>query len=173
MLFFDAKITMPVAKLASPVVGAITNPLVTGPLLLLLTKAPDHVKEPIIRHLVSIAPQLTIRRVVSSLKWLCAIGLVKHVNSWLNSLATNGWSIRSDANRWVWSKEIAVVTGGCGGIGEVVVNGLIQRGVKVAILDVQPLPKRLEHCMSLSISLAHLLTHLSKCFLPALRHHRP
>ncbi|KAB2575682.1 Dehydrogenase RED2 [Lasiodiplodia theobromae] len=136
---------MAVSKLASPVVGAITNPLVTGPLLLLLTKAPDHVKEPIIRHLASIAPQLTIRRVVSSLKWLCAIGLVKHVNSWLNSLATNGWSIRSDANRWVWSQEIAVVTGGCGGIGEVVVNGLIQRGVKVAILDVQPLPKRLEH----------------------------
>ncbi|OJD38003.1 short-chain dehydrogenase reductase 2 [Diplodia corticola] len=121
-----------VVNLTAPVAGALTNPLITGPLLLLLTRAPDHVKEPIIRRLVGLAP---LSRIVSSLKWIFALGLAGHVNSWLNSLATNGWSIRSDAHRWVWCNEIAVVTGGCSGIGEVVVNGLVQRGVKVAILD--------------------------------------
>ncbi|OMP84276.1 Estradiol 17-beta-dehydrogenase 11 [Diplodia seriata] len=131
-----------IVNLTAPVAGALANPLVTGPLLLLLTRAPDHVKEPIIRHLASLAP---LPRIVSSLKWLFALGLAGRLNSWLNSLATNGWSIRSDGHRWSWSNEIAVVTGGCGGIGEVVVNGLIQRGLKVAILDVQPLPTRLEH----------------------------
>jgi len=39
---------------------------------------------------------------------------------------------------------VAVVTGGCSGIGAVVVRGLMRNGVKVAVLDIQPLPKSLQ-----------------------------
>ncbi|EEU35734.1 uncharacterized protein NECHADRAFT_94746 [Fusarium vanettenii 77-13-4] len=41
---------------------------------------------------------------------------------------------------WNWDEEVAVVTGGCGGIGRELVIGLIHKQVKVAILDVIPLP---------------------------------
>jgi len=37
-----------------------------------------------------------------------------------------------------------VVTGGCSGIGEEIARALAKRGVKVVILDVSPLPERLE-----------------------------
>jgi NAD(P)-dependent dehydrogenase (short-subunit alcohol dehydrogenase family) len=36
------------------------------------------------------------------------------------------------------------VTGGCSGIGKEVVLRLIEKGVRVAVLDVQPLPHDLE-----------------------------
>lgn len=132
-------------NLVGPIASAAISPLVTGPLLLLLTTAPPHIQEPVLRQLAKLPPQVTVSRITSVLKWLFAIGLADHFNAWLNSLATNGWSLRSDQHRWIWPTEIAVVTGGCSGIGEVVVNGLVKKGVKVAILDVQPLPKRLEH----------------------------
>jgi all-trans-retinol dehydrogenase (NAD+) len=39
-----------------------------------------------------------------------------------------------------------VVTGGCSGIGELVVKRLIGRGIKVAVLDIQELPASLQGC---------------------------
>lgn len=48
------------------------------------------------------------------------------------------------SNNWVndkydWRREIVVVTGGSDGIGGIVVRLLAERGIKVAVLDVQPL----------------------------------
>lgn len=161
-------------NLVGPIASAAISPLVTGPLLLLLTTAPPHIQEPVLRQLAKLPPQVTVSRITSVLKWLFAIGLADHFNAWLNSLATNGWSLRSDQHRWIWPTEIAVVTGGCSGIGEVVVNGLVKKGVKVAILDVQPLPKRLEHgtpMSSFTLFYAVLISSSKHLLLP-LRHHR-
>lgn len=132
-------------NLSGSLAGAAVNPLFTGPLLWLLTKGPSHLREPVLRQLAKLPASITLRRIISALKVLFALGAAGKLNAWLNSLATNGWSIRSDAERWNWSQEIAVITGGCSGIGEVVVKGLVERGVRVAILDIQPLPERLEH----------------------------
>ncbi|EKG10576.1 Short-chain dehydrogenase/reductase SDR [Macrophomina phaseolina MS6] len=131
-------------NLVGPVASAAINPLITGPLLLLLTSAPPHIQQPILRQLAKLPPQITLPRILAILKGLVAVGLVGHLNAWLNSLATNGWSVSSDAHRWIWPREVAVVTGGCSGIGEVIVKRLLQKGIKVAVLDVQPLPKTLE-----------------------------
>lgn len=48
---------------------------------------------------------------------------------------TNNWS----NDTYVWSQEVVVVTGGSDGIGKVVVHLLAERGIKVAVLDVQDL----------------------------------
>jgi NAD(P)-dependent dehydrogenase (short-subunit alcohol dehydrogenase family) len=46
----------------------------------------------------------------------------------------------------VWDSEIAVVTGGSSGIGAEIVKCLVRKGVQVAVLDIQPLPKDMDGC---------------------------
>ena len=54
-------------------------------------------------------------------------------------LLVNHWIRKSDIARWNWPKEIAVVTGGSGGFGLLIVKGLAAKGVRVAVLDVVPM----------------------------------
>lgn len=37
---------------------------------------------------------------------------------------------------WDWEKEVVVITGGCGGIGALVVSKLAAKNIKVVILDI-------------------------------------
>lgn len=67
------------------------------------------------------------------------LSVLRLVNNALNSWALNNWNVKADS-RWKWDKEIAVVTGGCGGIGRELVAGLVRKGVRVAIFDIQALP---------------------------------
>ena len=80
--------------------------------------------------------QLTLYRV---LHWLLALALVHDINSLLNAWALDNWMFKSEKSSWDWPNEIAVVTGGSGGIGAMIVKKLLSYGVKVAVLDVQPL----------------------------------
>lgn len=83
------------------------------------------------------------RLVQPVLKALVGLGIARTLNRALNSLATNNWRISSSppTGSWDWPKEIAVVTGGCSGIGLALVEGLTARGVRVAVLDVsEPSP---------------------------------
>lgn len=73
-----------------------------------------------------------------ALKALVALGLARRANKWLNRRALNNWT----SDRYDWNKEVAVVTGGSDGIGQRIATGLAIRGVKVAVLDVQPLKYR-------------------------------
>jgi NADPH:quinone reductase-like Zn-dependent oxidoreductase len=56
-------------------------------------------------------------------------------SAWLDNAVTNNWS----QDTYVWSREVVVVTGGSDGIGKVVVHLLAEKGIKVAVLDVQEL----------------------------------
>jgi len=51
----------------------------------------------------------------------------------------------SDKGSWQWEKELAVVTGGSNGIGAAVVRELVSFGIRVAVLDVQPLSEELQN----------------------------
>lgn len=77
----------------------------------------------------------TIRPVVRA---LLGLGVARRLSASLSALATNNWRLSSSppGKTWDWPSEIAVVTGGCGGIGLALVDGLTARGVRVAVLDV-------------------------------------
>jgi NAD(P)-dependent dehydrogenase (short-subunit alcohol dehydrogenase family) len=50
----------------------------------------------------------------------------------------------SNPDGWDWRQEIAVVTGGSGGIGAKITERLVKLGVRVAVLDVTDLPAALQ-----------------------------
>lgn len=71
-----------------------------------------------------------------ALKALLGLGVVRAVNAGLNALAQNNWRLSSGSSQWDWPHELAVVTGGCGGLGLSLVAGLTAKGVRVAVLDI-------------------------------------
>jgi all-trans-retinol dehydrogenase (NAD+) len=65
------------------------------------------------------------------------------VSKQFNHVALNAGRWGSEKKRWNWREEVAVITGGCSGIGELTVKRLVDRGIKVAVLDVKELPASL------------------------------
>jgi hypothetical protein len=80
---------------------------------------------------------------LKGLKWCLALGVTRLYNKQLNYIAMNSGRLQADRTRWEWSREVAVITGGCSGIGELVAKRLLDRGIKVAVLDIQELPRSL------------------------------
>jgi len=119
------------------------NPFITASLLWVLTRGPPNIRNQILKTITSLQSPPTLARVVKALKWLLAFGVLGTANRTLNELALNSWRAKSEKSRWQWNKEVAVVTGGCSGLGELLVKKLIDKGVRVAVLDIQQLPPSL------------------------------
>jgi all-trans-retinol dehydrogenase (NAD+) len=136
------------ASALKKVTSLTSNPIVVGPLLWALTRGPPSVREPLLAQLSKILSAENITRFISLLKGVFAVGLISRVNARLNQYALNNWSWKSQKDKWTWNWEIAVVTGGSSGIGLETTRGLMRKGIKVAVLDVNPLPKQLEGCES-------------------------
>ncbi|KAF2744489.1 dehydrogenase/reductase SDR family member 8 precursor [Sporormia fimetaria CBS 119925] len=120
------------------------NPTVTAALLWLLTRSPAGIRDRIVNRSASLRDPVRFAKIVKALKNLLVVGLITKVNKQLNKVALNAWRFKSDKARWNLNGEVAVVTGGCSGIGLLIVKGLWKRGVKVAVLDIQPLPPTLQ-----------------------------
>lgn len=71
----------------------------------------------------------------SRLKTLLCLGTLRLLNNYLSDKALNNWV----EDKYSWSKEIVLITGGAGGIGGHVVQLLAERGITVVVLDIQPL----------------------------------
>ena len=125
------------------------SPSITVPLLVALTYGPANVREPALQFLSQYLSPSNIERLITSLKVLAAGGLLKRLNARLNQWALNNWKWSADTHKWKWPREVAVVTGGCSGIGLHMVKQLQQKGVRVAVFDIQPLPKEFESCKPL------------------------
>ncbi|KAG9195734.1 hypothetical protein G6011_00855 [Alternaria panax] len=115
------------------------QPIITGPMLGLLLYTPeqtwkDAFEATPLSHVIG--PHSLIR----ILGILVAVGAIRKTNAALNAWATNNWQIRA-GHGWNWSSEIAVVTGGCSGIGKAIAEALTSHGIRVAVLDVQDAPE--------------------------------
>lgn len=109
------------------------EPVVTAPLLaavLYLRRSENLLKiPPVLRTLLSSL------KTVKALSVLLGLGLAGTLSEWLSDRVRNNWNVD---DTWDWPKEIAVVTGGAGGIGAFIVKKLAAKGVKVMVFDLQP-----------------------------------
>ena len=143
------------------------EPLVTAPLLLVLLKGPENVREKLI-GLLKTTPGLRnieLNTVISVLKGLLAYGVVSYTNSFFNNFALNRFRLTKDGTSWNWPNEIVLITGGSSGFGKLMTEKLASKVKKVVVLDVQSPPKEFENSMSCySSSIKRLI--LIKTFRP-------
>ncbi|THW73776.1 NAD(P)-binding protein [Aureobasidium pullulans] len=131
--------------MASILKRASFSPVVTGAALLVLLKGPENIQRPVYDYLHQLLKPHNIERLITTLKWLFAYGLIKNVNEAINQLARNNFSLRSSKADWDWNNEIAIVTGGSSGFGALFSKDLSQKGIHVVAIDVNPLPSHLEN----------------------------
>lgn len=62
-----------------------------------------------------------------------ALSLLRTFNRVLSSFVLNNWT----SDKYDWSREVVLLTGGCSGIGQHVTQGLASKGVKVIVADIQ------------------------------------
>ncbi|KAK3179367.1 hypothetical protein K4F52_009193 [Lecanicillium sp. MT-2017a] len=129
-------------KALSTAVSSTLNPFITGPLLAFLEKAPQSTIQDLLQR-ASLPADYDLTTVKLVLTALTAVGALRTANNKLSSMAVNNWRL-GGAPGWDWPKEIAVVTGGSSGIGLAIVHKLLAKGIKVAVFDIQPLPKELQ-----------------------------
>ena len=66
-------------------------------------------------------------------KALLFVSIAGWANRWYSRKVLNNWL----GDKYDWTREIVVVTGGAGGIGGEVVKLFAERGIKVVVLDIQ------------------------------------
>jgi len=71
--------------------------------------------------------------------------------------AANNWMFNTGGRPWLFAEEVAVVTGGSGGIGSELVKKLAATGMRVAVMDLQPPPASLKSCKDSSTALRSIL----------------
>jgi hypothetical protein len=74
-------------------------------------------------------------RAHNGLYTLFYVAVARVVNNWLSNMVSNNWV----SDKYDWEKEIVLVTGGSGGIGGCMVRLFDELGVKVVVLDIQPM----------------------------------
>lgn len=122
------------------------EPLLTGPLLWVLTRGSPDLRARVLRPLASLPFKVEAGTLVTTLKWLFALGVVGRVNNWLNKWALNNWQFGQQGRPWIWKDEICVVTGGSGGIASEMIKKLAPTGMKIAVLDLAPPGPALAQC---------------------------
>lgn len=119
----------------APIKHTALQPAVTGALLAAMLYYPDRLAELLplrFRHLAHSA------RALSWIKTFLALGLARTINNKLSQLVLNNWTFDS----WRGTgHEVVLVTGGCSGIGELLVHRMARSAKTVIAVDLNP-PKR-------------------------------
>ncbi|KAH8721782.1 estradiol 17-beta-dehydrogenase [Ilyonectria robusta] len=136
-----AAIVPALAKIGFVIGDILIQPALSASLLALISYGPaDLVSR--ISELGLLQNSIGLGGLRAVLKLLLSLGLIRATSRLFDVLALNNWRISSKKD-WEWNKEVAVITGGCNGIGKAIVIGLVEKGVKVAILDYADLPSDL------------------------------
>ncbi|KAI1270531.1 NAD(P)-binding protein [Xylariaceae sp. FL1019] len=124
---------------------ALLSPFFSGPLLLFANFAPEHTRHALSKALSDRPLLRVIHKAVDIkiLRILFVLSLLRYLNRVLSTMAANSWRLAATKG-WDWPNEIAVVTGGSSGIGKLIVERLAGLGVRVAVLDVQAMPKEMQ-----------------------------
>jgi hypothetical protein len=114
--------------------GTVFNPFFTGPLHAVLLYFPQQAQSILPR---SIRHYVTTNTFLWTLRVLVGYGVIRQLNNYLSRRVLNNWTRDS----WRYGKEIVLVTGSGGGIGEAVARGLSASSAHVIAVDLFP-PKK-------------------------------
>lgn len=144
-----------VAKSISIPVNALRytagEPLLSGALLYLLTRAPTDIRErflaPLRSNVLAKNGDVRIAAAIRLLKALLVLGIGGRISQLLNRLALNYWYLRRPGAPWRFGdaqkSELVVITGASSGFGYEMVKSFATRA-RVIALDVQDFPPELE-----------------------------
>lgn len=133
--------------------GAIHEPLVTGTLLYLLTRGPLPLREQILRpfrtNLLAKNGPARLAALITILKVLTSVGVLRRINSALNSIAWNNWKVFGRPGApfafGPGKEELVIITGGSSGFGYEMVKGF-SKHARVVVLDISAFPPELARC---------------------------
>jgi all-trans-retinol dehydrogenase (NAD+) len=142
--------------MASGAFGAVTwaasEPLITGGLLYVLTRGPpqfrDRILAPFRDNLLAHNGVARVAALITALKVLTSLGVLKGINNGLNRLALNNWGYRRRGKEWKFGpkkEEVVVITGASSGFGYEMVKSF-SKHARVVAIDINPLPEELEKC---------------------------
>lgn len=120
------------------------DPIATGIVLFGLTKAPAHLRNQILAPLERGGfPIDRLYSLVTPLKYLLALGVVRRLQQALHRLAENYYHITPQGEPWRFGddklSELVLITGGCSGFGALMTKGFVGHA-RVVIFDIKELP---------------------------------
>ncbi|KAF4554317.1 Dehydrogenase RED2-like protein [Elsinoe fawcettii] len=118
------------------------TPIAAGASFYLLSLSPEHIREPLLQRLSTYLSPQQIKNLITTLKWIFIAKSVTYTNGTLNELSLNNYH-SEPKSKWVWSQEIAVITGASSGFGKLFTQDLTAKGIHVVGLDVNDAPQDL------------------------------
>ncbi|KAJ4381080.1 hypothetical protein N0V86_003427 [Didymella sp. IMI 355093] len=138
----------------SSLTKAATEPILTGSLLYLLTRGPPHIRAKLLAPFQSTLPVFTntpkgvarLATLITILKVLTTAGILRRINTGLNRLAWNNWSLSRNGADWQFGpskQEVVLITGGSSGFGYEMVKSF-SKHARVIAIDISPFPEELD-----------------------------
>jgi all-trans-retinol dehydrogenase (NAD+) len=113
-----------------PFRATLLQPLLMAGLLVGSFRSPSTYQDALFK---TVGERLSLRSLRQVMAALLAAGTLYRLNKLFSKLVLNNF-VRD--KYWNWDREIVLVTGGCSGIGELIVQKLAEHKVKVVVFDV-------------------------------------
>lgn len=91
----------------------------------------------LLAHFTNKGKEISLRNEqwLKRLRLMLWLGLLEKISAFWSVRELNNWI----KDEYVWNREIIVVTGGSDGMGGIMVKLFAEKGIKVCVIDVQPL----------------------------------
>jgi all-trans-retinol dehydrogenase (NAD+) len=129
MAIIDENVRRSIGVLTAPLRLLMSDPRITGPVLLALLYYPSKVAQIVPARLL---PYLTSPSFIRALKVCLGWSVLSRLNTKLSDIQVNNWK---GSAKFVPSQELVLISGGSSGIGRLMALGFAERGVKVVIVD--------------------------------------